>query len=212
MKKYLLLIAVCIFSALFASAQVNLFNGLVACYPFDGNANDMSGNNNNGIVMGPVLTTDRFGNSNSAYLYNGVSDYINLGSYSNIIPSGDDFSLSVSIQTNQVKLQTILMINPDDFSDRFNAMAYYSHNGLCSTFWDYGDCTNGGRLQILGTTFNSAWEHYVYIANDEDGYMEVYKNGVLQSHLSSSSHLINRNRDLRIGGAIDVVGALFFFD
>ena len=46
----------------------NLQNGLVAYYPFCGNANDISGNGNNGIVNGATLTTDRFGNSNSAYL------------------------------------------------------------------------------------------------------------------------------------------------
>ena len=38
-------------------AQVNLKNGLVACYPFNTNANDESGNNN-GTVNGATLTTD----------------------------------------------------------------------------------------------------------------------------------------------------------
>ncbi|TAF12105.1 MAG: hypothetical protein EAZ75_03925, partial [Flavobacteriia bacterium] len=42
-------------------------NGLVAYWPFSGNANDQSGNGNNGTVNGATLTTDRFGNSNSAY-------------------------------------------------------------------------------------------------------------------------------------------------
>ena len=35
-------------------------NGLVGWYPFTGNANDMSGSGNNGIVVGASLTTDRF--------------------------------------------------------------------------------------------------------------------------------------------------------
>ncbi len=49
-------------------------DGLVAYYPFNGNANDESGNGNNGILCGsnvPVLTTDRFGHSNSAYEFGG---------------------------------------------------------------------------------------------------------------------------------------------
>ncbi len=46
--------------------------GLVAYYPFNGNANDESGNGNHGTVIGNVeLTTDRFGNSNSAYRFFG---------------------------------------------------------------------------------------------------------------------------------------------
>lgn len=45
-------------------------NGLIAYYPFSGNANDLSGNANNGIVNGATLTTDRFGVANKAYRFN----------------------------------------------------------------------------------------------------------------------------------------------
>jgi len=54
-------------------------SGLIASYPFNGNANDISGNANNGIVNGAILTNDRFGNPNSAYLFNGINSFINLG-------------------------------------------------------------------------------------------------------------------------------------
>lgn len=47
-------------------------DGLVAYYPFNGNANDESGNGNHGSVRGNVvLTSDRFGNANSAYRFPG---------------------------------------------------------------------------------------------------------------------------------------------
>ncbi|MCH8902433.1 MAG: OmpA family protein [Bacteroidetes bacterium] len=45
-------------------------------YPFSGNANDESGNGNDGIVIGASLTSDRFSNPNSAYYFDGVDDYI----------------------------------------------------------------------------------------------------------------------------------------
>ena len=51
---------------------------LVAYYTFTGDASDSSSNGYNGIVNGATLTTDRFGNANSAYLFNGTSDYINF--------------------------------------------------------------------------------------------------------------------------------------
>jgi hypothetical protein len=38
----------------------NLQNGLVAYYPFCGNANDASGNGLNGTLNGQVLVQDRF--------------------------------------------------------------------------------------------------------------------------------------------------------
>ena len=58
-------------------AQSFITNGLVAYYPFNGNANDASGNGNNGTVVGARLTTDRFGTPNSAYNFSGSgSTYI----------------------------------------------------------------------------------------------------------------------------------------
>jgi hypothetical protein len=54
----------------------SLVNGLVAYYPFCGNANDQTGNGNNGLVNEATLTTDRFGNANSAYSFDGVNDFI----------------------------------------------------------------------------------------------------------------------------------------
>ena len=57
-------------------------NGLVGWWPFNGNANDESGNGNNGTVNGATLTTDRFGNANAAYSFDGTNDYIQMPSYS----------------------------------------------------------------------------------------------------------------------------------
>ncbi len=62
-----------------AQAQSWLTNGLLAYYPLNGNANDASGNGNNGQSFGPTATTNRFGNPNSADYFNGSSDYIWLG-------------------------------------------------------------------------------------------------------------------------------------
>jgi hypothetical protein len=45
-------------------------NGLVGWWPFNGNANDESGNGNNGTVNGATLTQDRFGNTNEAFQFN----------------------------------------------------------------------------------------------------------------------------------------------
>ena len=65
-----------LFSALFATmsfAQVPSYvpaNGLVGWWPFNGNANDESGNGNNGTVNGATLTTNRINNPNSAYQFN----------------------------------------------------------------------------------------------------------------------------------------------
>jgi hypothetical protein len=62
--------------ALPVAAQSFLTNDLVLFYPFNGNANDASGNGNNGTVQGATLTTNRFGAPNSAYAFDGVQSRI----------------------------------------------------------------------------------------------------------------------------------------
>ena len=53
---------------------------LAAYYPFNGNANDESGNEHHGDVQGALLTEDRFGNPEGAYFFDGVDDVIALES------------------------------------------------------------------------------------------------------------------------------------
>jgi hypothetical protein len=80
-------------------------NGLVGYWPFNGNANDESGNGNNGVVNGASLTTDRFGNANSAYSFNGSSNYIQISDASALRLSETDYTISVWI--NEVGLSAI---------------------------------------------------------------------------------------------------------
>jgi hypothetical protein len=58
-------------------ASADLADGLVAYYPFNGNAADESGND--GVVYGSTLTEDSFGNPDNAYSFDGVDDYIDIG-------------------------------------------------------------------------------------------------------------------------------------
>jgi len=53
--------------------------GLVAYYPFNGNAKDESGNWSDGKVVGATLTEDRHDGRGKAYSFDGVDDYISLG-------------------------------------------------------------------------------------------------------------------------------------
>ncbi len=67
-------------------------NGLIAYYPFNGNANDESGNNHHGSNFGATLTTDRFGQQNSAYQFDGIDDYIKVSN--NSLLKNNNFSYS----------------------------------------------------------------------------------------------------------------------
>ena len=54
------------------------YDGLIGYWPFDGNADDYSGHKLNGTVVGATLTEDRNGRKDSAYEFNGRSDYIEV--------------------------------------------------------------------------------------------------------------------------------------
>jgi hypothetical protein len=61
-------------------------SNLIGWWPFNNNANDESGNGNNGALQnGVVSTTDRFGNTNSAYSFDGLNDriFINTAFFNN---------------------------------------------------------------------------------------------------------------------------------
>lgn len=67
----------------------NESDGLVADYPFNGNAEDVSGNQNNGVVHTAVLTTDRYGEADKSYLFNGTNSYIEGMNVGNNLPTGN---------------------------------------------------------------------------------------------------------------------------
>ncbi len=80
--------------------------GLVAFYPFIGDASDHSGWNNHGTVMGAGLAQDRFNREDHAYQFNGVDDFILLSERA-INDSLTDFTVSLWYRTGpETKVDT----------------------------------------------------------------------------------------------------------
>jgi hypothetical protein len=69
-------------------------SGLVGYWPFCGNANDESGNGNNGTVNGATLTTDRNGVANQAYNFDGIDDKIIITAQTSI-PQQSNYTASL---------------------------------------------------------------------------------------------------------------------
>src|SRR5437016_5279568 len=77
----------------FVSAQAAApTDGLVAYYPFDGDAVDATTNHLDGVVSGAVPAPDRFGNAMGALAFDGIADGVNLGN-----PPAFDFEGSFTI-------------------------------------------------------------------------------------------------------------------
>src|ERR1035441_4887487 len=79
LKIFSVLAAIGLASLLQAAAQTTINDGLVAYYPFNGNAHDESGNGNDGIVHEAIFTTNHLGNTKRAYYFDGATNYIDVG-------------------------------------------------------------------------------------------------------------------------------------
>jgi hypothetical protein len=152
--------------------------GLVAYYPFNGNSLDKSGNNNNGTVNGATLCPDRLGNANSAYSFNGSSDYIIIPDHQSLRP---DTSISlcawVWIDSTQASNYTRILSKWVNINDSYGS--YQLIAGYLSSI-GYGGMT-------LQTTSSYNWvapnpifplEQWAYIVGTWDGSkMRLYCNG-----------------------------------
>jgi hypothetical protein len=153
-------------------------NGLVGYWGFDGDANDYSGNNIHGSVNGASLTEDRFGESNSAYLFDGVDDVITL-TQNSLLDFGafQDFSFSGWFNTNTAKNNGIY--------GRFNgggATGTYHYGRIAIT--DVVHRIQPGSSSLAKDCFGSqsidlnTWYHVVFVIK-RNGNAQVYINGLL---------------------------------
>ena len=184
MKNLLLaLIAIMCFAS-FSSAQVPSYvpaSGLVGWYPFNGNANDASGNSNHGTLLnGITLTNDRFGYANAAYYVDGVDVLPARGlSLPVNLLNGSDYSISVWMQTtNAGKIrQTVFNSNP-------HAIQLLNYNHTVSPGIMGGWISNGTEpWGITGATNNftmpvyTSWNNIVMVKTAAD--VKYYVNGAL---------------------------------
>jgi gliding motility-associated-like protein len=88
--KYWFCLLIALGAAFDSHAQVNLTKGLVAYYPFNGDANDHSGNNNNPTFNNAVPTAGQAGLPATAYAFNGAATYME-------IPSSPSFQFGAPI-------------------------------------------------------------------------------------------------------------------
>lgn len=98
MRRTILLTIAALIISFCAKAQVPAYvpsQGLLAWYSFSGNSQDLSGNGNNLTNNGATLAADRYGNSNSAYQFNGTSGYLVNNTPSYIMYDTSSFTLSV---------------------------------------------------------------------------------------------------------------------
>ena len=185
-----------------SSLLAGLTSGLVAWYPFDGDAEDASGNGNHGTVNGAILGTDRHGNSNKAYVFDGSNDFIQIPNHASL-----NFANSLSLH---------FWINPNNWAgggtegiiskksnDSSNGYVVYRDNNHLNeiTFRYRGDGGFQSYLKTNSFVSDNQWQNWT--VTYQETCSKWYKNGQLQQvydSLSNSSDMSNSN-PLKIGYA-----------
>lgn len=155
----------------------SLSRGLMAHYPFNGNADDASGNGNHGIVVGATLVPDRLDQDNSAYLFDGVDDYIDLGNETMLKPV---LPVTIAAWIKRIGAGNhILRIN---YSDTFRAGIWIGFEPmdewLCVAYGDGGWMGDEDPWYIKYTEAARAgsWFHLAATIS-ESNTIEIYLNG-----------------------------------
>jgi hypothetical protein len=188
----------------FGVVWAGLNDGLVAYYPFDGNANDESGNGNHGIVHGAMLATDRFGKESSAYKFDGVDDIIRINDDSNMLAPK---TLTISVW----------LMKTGSSSDSVERMILYKGNYDPLPNMAYSieiEPQMMGRIRLRSDTANypnyqkiytpiielNKWYHVVGIFDDTRKTEKFYMNGALIGQHIYSGTISQKQEPLCIGG------------
>lgn len=181
--------------------------GLVAYYPFNGNANDESGYGNNGTVYDAALTTNRMGKPNSAYAFNGSTSYIHVPNSDQINFDRDqDFSCSVwvSVPAAQADLDVVdnAILEKWSFSGgypfvvRYENESHPEHPGEIAAH--RYDGTTSSMLHSGIVLSRNVFHHIAYIKQDSS--LSLFVDGCLSSRTNDSAVASTKNSsDLFVG-------------
>jgi hypothetical protein len=171
--------------AVISTAPTSPTSGLYLSYPFSGNANDVSGNANNGTVQGGAsLTTDRYNQSNSAYSFNGSSQYISTTT-GEAVPGPQNFSISVWFKTSSAGGMLVgYSASQTGLGGQYDRHIYMDNSGYLY-FGIYTTSTSVANVITSTSTYaDGSWHHAVATCSATNGSC-LYVDGALVASSTS---------------------------
>ena len=172
-------------------------NGLVGWWPFNGNAHDASGNGNHGTVNGATPTTDRFGNPNCAFDFDGLSNNISL---SNIyFVNAITIAYWIHIPPNGGGMAVVQNMPSYPYFTSF-AVSNIPNNHQYILYSDNCNSAQSYSINQLSSIANS-WHSLIYTIN-QNSVCSLYFDGVFQGSYNgiNFTNCSDTNTNLRFGG------------
>jgi len=187
-------------------------NGLVGWWPFNGNAQDASGNGNHGTVNGATLTTDRFGNQNVSYSFDGLDDFIEIPSSVSLhnpqgtinlwlyttIPNRDVCPIKKTNFSNAGNEHYVISITPTQvvFANKYNSNCQ-SGNGWFRTATSNSIYTSPSWHMITATysTVNNLYIDGILVST-KDHFIMIYTSMVKSMTLGFGIEILHKMRSI----------------
>ncbi len=173
-----------------------IVDGLISYYPFDGNADDVVGGNNGTPMNGAMLTNDRKGNPESAYLFDGSDDFIKLSKHLN------DFTIaSISVWVKYTKTSNqVGNIITDANTESGNDFRLDVRNTGIGVVANKGNALlnmpNGTAVTELN--LKDAWHHIVWTMDSTES--KIYVDGNLKSTIEKNGSNVGYHSDYAVIG------------
>ncbi|MBZ5857550.1 LamG domain-containing protein [Flavihumibacter profundi] len=193
------------------SCTINI--GLLAYFPFNGNSGDSSGNGNNGTVEGAILTSDRFGKANSAFLF-GANKTIKIYNPSSELNLTSSFTISSWFKADALattyNASMLLSKHDGDFGN--DGWAYGilnpNHNLTSQVVFFYANDpyntnTNPPNSGIVTT---NTWYNFIVSYSLPNKKLNYYLNGNLIMSKSIEYNTIANSRPITIGYQFSTLG------
>lgn len=182
---------------------------LIAYWPFNGNANDLSGNGNNGTVNSASLTADRFGNPGRAYYFNGTSSRIDVPHSSTIdMMNGNDYTMAFWLKTSAGNgfAAPLSKTPPNSGWNGYYFIINSSDLGYCNGVGKFAYYVASGAYEdacandlISNDTVNWYFITGQYKSSTNQSFL--YVNGVLQNDIGGSSGTLSNTSRLTFGAS-----------
>lgn len=167
---------------------------LILFLPFNGNAQDESGNNNAVTVNGAVLTSDRFGNLQSAYKFDGIDDNMRVTN-STMLNFSNSITVNFWIYIDQLYDREQYPISHGNWVQRWKVSI--SNNKIRWTI-----NTTGGITDLDSETIITKGQWYNITGYYSGQDIELYINGKLDAFKYFNGGINSSAVDLTLGQTV----------